>query len=300
MTLPRMKIKAPVPFPATVAGSGGIAVSKSNGVWTIAPDFTQLASVLASAVADPTSKEIWIWDPVTDAYNVLTLAGLGQALFQMTSTTSVTIGAGSQTFATQSGKDVGVGSWVLATSSAAPTVNYMLGQVTAYAGTSLTIAVTANGIGGSGTHADWTIQLSSPAGSQGRSAGFAYQWSSGTGGGDPTPAHVAANSAAFASITALAISKTDADGNALGAELATWGAGTSSVFGRLKIYDPLVPTSFMTFDVTALADGGTYDTLTVTPVAQGGAFIASQAVRASFTAKGDKGTPGTPGTPGAA
>ena len=132
MTIPRMKIKTPVPFPATVAGTGGIKVSKSAGVWTIAPDFSRLSAVLASAISDPTTKQIWLWDPVTDHYNVLTLAGLGDALYKMTSTTPLAIGTGAKAFTTQAGKDVAVGAWVLATEDANPTVNWMLGQVAGY------------------------------------------------------------------------------------------------------------------------------------------------------------------------
>ena len=292
MTIPRMKIKTPVPFPATVAGTGGIAVSKSNGVWVIEPDFSQLSAVLASAIGDPTTKEIWLWDPVTDTYNVLTLAGLGDALFKLTSTTSLAVGTGSKVFSTQSGKDVAIGSWVLATDDANPTVNWMLGQVTAYSGTLLTIGVTT--FGGTGTYADWTVRFSGPPGSA-RSAGLSYQWSTNTAASDPGAGFVKANNATFASITALYISETDADGNAIAAELATWGTGTSTIKGRLKIYDPVTPTNFQTFDATGFADSGAYDTLTVTPVATGGSFSASLLVRAHFTPKGDLGQTGAQG-----
>ena len=168
MSLPRMKIKTPVPFPANVAGTGGIKVTKANGVWTIEPDFSALNAVLASAIADPTTKEIWLWDPATDDYTVLTLAGLGDALFKLTSTTSLAIGTGSKTLATQSGKDVGPGSWVLFTDDAAPSTNWMVGQVSAYSGTALTVDVTATG--GAGTCSAWTIRLRGRLGRQDQAA----------------------------------------------------------------------------------------------------------------------------------
>ena len=151
---PAIRARVLPQLPATVRGSGGITIVKLNGVWTVKPQFSDLGVVLGSAVADPTSKQVWIYDPVTQTYNVLTLAGLGDSLYRATSTTSLLIGTGSKTFVTQSGKNFGVGSFVLATSDADPT-NFMLGQVTSYAGTSLVITVTA--IGGSGTRADWTL-----------------------------------------------------------------------------------------------------------------------------------------------
>lgn len=162
MTTPNLKLRAPVPFPAKVQGAGGISVSKAAGVWTVQPDFSQLAALVASGVGDPTSKQMWIYDPVTGQYNVLTLAGLGDAMFKATSTTSLAIGTGSKVFTTQSGKDIGVGSFVMVTSDANPSINYMFGQVTAYSGTTLTVNVTVTG--GSGTYADWTIRVAGARG----------------------------------------------------------------------------------------------------------------------------------------
>jgi hypothetical protein len=288
-----LKLKSPVPFPASVQGAGGIKVSKSAGVWTIEPGFDDIASITASAIADPTSKQIWIFDPVTLDYNVLTLAGLGDALYKTSSTSSLAIGTGSKTFTVDSGKDITVGDWVLATSNADAT-NFMIGQVSAYSGSSLTISVPSAGVGGSGTKADWTIRISSAA-VAGKSAGFSYKWSTDTTSSDPTAGFVKANNATFLSITTLYISETDNDANALSSEIATWTSATSTIKGRIKIYDPVTPTNFMTFDLTALTDSGAYDTLTVTPKASGGSFSASLGLRVSFTPKGDKGDTGPSG-----
>lgn len=287
MTVQNMKLRAPVPFPAQVTGSGGIAVSKTNGVWSIEPDFSGLGQIAASAVTDPTTKEIWIFDPVSGEYNVLTLGALGDALYKLTSTTSLSIGTGSKTFTTQQNKDLGVGSWVLVVSDAAPATNFMIGQVTAYAGTSLTVNFTY--AQGTGTHTDWTIRAASPPGSAGRSAGYSYAWLNATTASDPGAGNIKVNNATFASITAVYLSETDADGNGLAAEIATWVASTNTKKGRLKIYDPLTPSNFMTFDVTALTDNGAWDTLTVVPVSSGGAFTASLALRVAFSAAGDQG-----------
>lgn len=87
-----------------------------------------------------------------------------------TSSTSLAIALGSKTFTTQAGKSFSVGQFVLAT-SAANSANYMLGQVTSYSGTSLVVNVLT--VGGSGTHADWNLNISGPAGAAG-AAGTAY------------------------------------------------------------------------------------------------------------------------------
>ncbi len=289
-----LKLRVPVPFPAQVAGAGGIAVEKAGGVWTIAPDFSQLGQIAASAVSDPATKQIWIFDPASAEYNVLTLGGLGDALYLLTSTTSISIGAGSKTFATQANKDIGLGSWVLIVSNAAPTTNYMLGQVASY-DTNGNLVVTVTYYGGIGTHADWTIRASSPPGLQGRSAGYSYAWLTATTSTDPGAGNIKADNATFASIAHLYISETDADGNALASEIATWAAGTSTLKGRIKIYDPIAPTNFMAFDVTGLTDNGAWDTLAVVPVATGGTFAVSEALRITFTPKGDKGDTGVTG-----
>ena len=152
-----IKLKSPVVFPANVSGAGGIKVSKDNGAYTIQPDFSALGTFLPGDLTDPTSKQVWVYDPVQGTYSVMTLANLGDALYSATSTTSLAIETGSKVFTTQSGKGFSVGSFVLATSDADAT-NYMLGQVTAYSGTSLTLNVVQ--IGGSGTHADWTLRIS--------------------------------------------------------------------------------------------------------------------------------------------
>lgn len=159
-----LKLRTKVNFPATVTGTGGFKVVKSNGVWTVSPDFSALAAIAGSSVTDPSLKQVWLYDPNLNQYNRLTLAGLGDALYLLSSTTSLAIATGSKTFSTQANKDIGVGSFVLAYSAADP-ANYMFGQVTAYSGTTLTVLVSL--IGGSGTKTDWIIRASGAPGSIG-------------------------------------------------------------------------------------------------------------------------------------
>ncbi|CAN5643341.1 hypothetical protein BH10PSE5_BH10PSE5_19540 [soil metagenome] len=79
-----------------------------------------------------------------------------------TSAASLLIATGAKVFAsTQAGKSWVTGMWVLAASQANP-ANFMVGQVTGYAGTALTLNVTF--IGGSGTFADWVLSVTAPGG----------------------------------------------------------------------------------------------------------------------------------------
>jgi len=71
-----------------------------------------------------------------------------------TSTSSLAIAVASKTFTTQAGLSFVVGGRVRAFSNA-NSANFMEGPVTSYSSTTLVVAVDT--IGGSGTHADWTL-----------------------------------------------------------------------------------------------------------------------------------------------
>lgn len=83
------------------------------------------------------------------------------------SATPLTIGSGSKTLTMAAALPVLAGQWLLLSDQAAPTTNYMIGQVqTTPSGTSVTIVVptTASAVGGSGSKSAWTVQISSPPG----------------------------------------------------------------------------------------------------------------------------------------
>lgn len=90
--------------------------------------------------------------------------GIQGASFAATSTTSLAIGTGSRSFTTQAGLAYSAGQRVRA-ASAADVANYMEGVVASYSGT--TLAVTVDRIGGSGTLADWNINLIGQPGATG-------------------------------------------------------------------------------------------------------------------------------------
>ena len=102
-------------------------------------------------------------DVIAAAASVVTAANLASNLHG-TSTTSLLIGTGEKVFITEADKSFDIGAWLSCSSDADPT-NFMHGQVTAYTTTNLTLNIT--NIGGSGTFADWTIQVSGTQGSVG-------------------------------------------------------------------------------------------------------------------------------------
>ena len=77
-----------------------------------------------------------------------------------TSASSVAIGTGAKTFTVSAGKSFLGGMFLVIADTAAPSNNYMVGEVTSYSGTSLVMNVTS--IKGSGTKTAWTISQSVP------------------------------------------------------------------------------------------------------------------------------------------
>jgi hypothetical protein len=189
-------------------------------------------------------------DPVVVGTSLITFSAqsiVATATQSATSVSSFAIGVGSKTFTIQSGKAFQIGQWILIqeTSNSA---NQMLGQVTAYSGTSLTVNVIA--VGGSGTHSDWTIVLTnSPA-----AAGTQPPIGTGnvTGPGSSTAGHIAA----FADATGKVL----ADG---GAPIGAANTITPSMFAAAAIslgatmlngtVAPLVASNALTLAIKTLA-----------------------------------------------
>lgn len=70
MTLPaNIRINASAPFPATVRGSGVIAITKASGIWTVSLNFAALA--ITPAVADPAHSYVLVWNSLTGVYTLV-------------------------------------------------------------------------------------------------------------------------------------------------------------------------------------------------------------------------------------
>lgn len=96
------------------------------------------------------------------------LADAGRGLLT-TSTSSLTVATGAQVIIMAAEINLGVGAYVVLSRTSAPTTTKMYGQVTSKSGT--TLNVTVDEISGSGTYADWTIQISGPVGAVGPATG---------------------------------------------------------------------------------------------------------------------------------
>lgn len=82
-----------------------------------------------------------------------------------TSTTSNAIATGAKTFTVSASKSFSGGMFLMIADTAAPSTNWMFGQVTSYSGTTLVMNITS--IGGSGTKTAWTISQSAAGGASG-------------------------------------------------------------------------------------------------------------------------------------
>lgn len=159
-----------------------------------------------------------------------------------TSTTSLAVSTGSKVLTTQSGKFMGVGTNLLLSSDANPTLNFMEGQVTAYSGTSLTVNVTK--VTGSGSYSDWTLRVSGSPGSIG------------TNGWTPTLATVA-------------------DGNRRVQQVIDWtgGSGTKPTTGLYVGPSGLTGTIGSAVDIRGAAGAGSGDVQTTGSVANGNVAV---------------------------
>lgn len=70
MTLPaNIRVNVGSPFPATVRGSGVVAVAKLNGIWTVSLNFAALG--LSQGVADPANTYTLVWNAITGVFNLI-------------------------------------------------------------------------------------------------------------------------------------------------------------------------------------------------------------------------------------
>lgn len=127
---------------------------------------TQPTPSIVACIADGAGK-VFVLPQVADLAGPTGPTGATGATgpsYAATSTTSLLIGTGTKAFTTQAGLAYLAGARVRA-SSAANTANWMEGVVTAYSSTTLTVSVDL--VGGSGTLADWNINLAGARGATG-------------------------------------------------------------------------------------------------------------------------------------
>jgi hypothetical protein len=146
----------------------------------------------------------------------------------------------------------------------------------------------AEEFGGGGTGTD------GQDGTDGQNNGLKYTYSTTTAAADPGSGFLRFNNATLASATALYISETDGDANAISALLATWDDSTSTIKGALTVRKDTDPSVLAVFNITgSITDNGTWDTFTVANVVTSGAFANNDVVRLTFVRAGDKGDTGS-------
>lgn len=123
-------------------------------------------------VAEQLSRSLQLTDAydgsADDFISMITAGSAGLiASLSGTSLSNVTIGTGSKTFITESGKSWSLGQRLRAASDDG--LKIIEGPVTAYSGTSLTIG--ADFTAGSGSHSDWNISLAGERGANGAGSG---------------------------------------------------------------------------------------------------------------------------------
>lgn len=141
------------------------AASSASSASTSATNAASSASSASTSATNASNSASAAATSATNAATSETNAAASAARLQGTSTTSNSIGTGSKSFTTQSGKMFDAGNTLVIVSDAAPATDNMSGTVTSYSGTSLTVNIES--INGSGTHTDWTIYVAGHIGATG-------------------------------------------------------------------------------------------------------------------------------------
>jgi len=133
---------------ASATASAGSATAAAGSATAAATSATNSAASATAAAAS--------------AASAAALAGA----FVGTSASSLTIGTGNKTFATQAGEQYTAGITMTAVSQA-NNANWMAGQVVSYDSGTGALVINVNATGGSGTFADWNLSLAGVQGPQG-------------------------------------------------------------------------------------------------------------------------------------
>jgi hypothetical protein len=84
-----------------------------------------------------------------------------------TSTTTLSIGTGAKSLTVQVGKQFAPGQFLVLADAAQPATNWMVGQATAYNGSTGALTVAVGAVAGSGSISNWTVTPGGPQGPQG-------------------------------------------------------------------------------------------------------------------------------------
>ena len=65
---PNIRLQVPVPFPATVTGSGPITVNKQNGIWTLGYNVSNLGVQNPPPAGNLATDYVTVWDSVNQTF----------------------------------------------------------------------------------------------------------------------------------------------------------------------------------------------------------------------------------------
>ena len=178
----------------------------------------------------------------------------------------------------------------------------MAGTATTKAGEAAASAATASGAATTASAAaiTATTKASEAAASAvtaqaaaGSSDSWQYLFSTTTTGG-PLTGTIRFNSTAYASVTSIYVNEITNDGLGIASLIQMLDDSTSTSKAKLTIRSATTPTAYIVFNVTAVTDNGTYDTLQVSRINGSGTFANNDPVVVSYRLTGDKGDAGTP------
>lgn len=139
-----------LPDPPSRGNAPEVFIARADAFLGALPAFGAQANALA----------VYFDDQVAAVEDIVSSAG-----YSGTSTSAIVIGTGSKSFFTQANLSFVPGVYVSLADSAAPTVNSMVGTVTAYNRTSGAMTVNVSVIKGAGEKSSWSLSLSGPPGS---------------------------------------------------------------------------------------------------------------------------------------
>lgn len=178
-----------LPDPPSRGNAPEVFIARADAFLGALPGFGAQANALA----------VYFDEQVAAVEDIVSSAG-----YSGTSTSAIVIGTGSKSFFTQANLSFVPGVYVSLADSAAPTVNSMVGTVTAYNRTSGAMTVNVSIIKGAGEKSSWSLSLSGPPGSDAAVTGpaviSALGYTPANKSGDRFDGTVAVGPAAFGSV----------------------------------------------------------------------------------------------------
>jgi hypothetical protein len=146
-----------------------------------------------------------------------------------------------------------------------------------------------------GTTEESTFNFTIPRGAD---SGMRYAFESSTTMAAPASGGFRLNNATLASVTALAVNATNADGIDVSDFIATWDDSTNSTKGTLVVRKEGSGTVLGVFTLGAVTDNGTWLQVALTYVSGSGSFSAADKAYLTANLTGNKGTDGQIAGPG--